>query len=64
MADKTFICKAIEMHDDNRVLDCHIWKVSGSDYAAILSLLTHQPKPTEHYKSLLSEFKCLSHIII
>lgn len=58
------IKETIEGDSDNRVSDIHIWKVSASHYAAIISLVTHFPKATEYYKELLSSFHMLSHITI
>ena len=58
------IRKTVETDADNRVSDIHIWKVGPIDYAAIISLVTHHPQPTEHYKKLLKEFKELSHLTI
>ncbi|MCA6058423.1 CDF family Co(II)/Ni(II) efflux transporter DmeF [Thalassolituus sp. ST750PaO-4] len=58
------IRQTIEQDGDNQVADIHIWKVSGNDYAAIISLVTHQPRHTDHYKALLSDFRQLAHITI
>lgn len=58
------IRRVIESDSDNRVSDIHIWKVGPVDYAAIISLVTHYPRPTEHYKRLLKNFKELSHLTI
>lgn len=54
----------IENDSDNRISDIHIWKVGANHYAAIISLVTHHPRSTEHYKKLLSEFHKLSHVTI
>ncbi len=54
----------IEKDSDNRVSDIHIWKVGANHYAAIISLVTHFPNSTEHYKGLLSHFHRLSHVTI
>lgn len=58
------IQKKIESDADNRVTDIHVWQVGPIDYAAIISLVTHYPKPIEHYKGLISDFKELSHVTI
>lgn len=55
---------AIENDSDNCISDIHIWKVSADHYAAIISVVTHHPKPTEYYKELLIEFKKISHLTI
>lgn len=56
--------EAIEADSDNRVVDLHIWKVGANHYASIISLVTHYPKNTEHYKRLLNDFNKLSHVTI
>jgi len=55
---------ALEADSDNRVSDMHIWKVGLNDYAAVIALVTHYPKSTEHYKALLDDFHELSHLTI
>jgi len=61
---KNAIIQTIENDSDNRVYDLHIWRVSANHYAAIIALVTHQPKPAEHYRRLLSNFHKLTHITI
>jgi cation diffusion facilitator family transporter len=58
------IVSAIERDADNRVADVHVWKVGPSDYAVIISLVTHSPRPPQHYKSLLPDLQHLSHVTI
>lgn len=54
----------IENDSDNLISDIHIWRVSANHYAAIISLVTHLPKPIEHYKNLITDFHKLSHVTI
>lgn len=56
--------ETVEKDSDNRIADIHVWKVGPNDYAAIISLVTHYPKPTDHYRTLLSGFHRLSHVTI
>lgn len=58
------IKEAIEQDSDSRISDLHVWKVGANHYAAVISLVTHFPKSTEHYKSFLLDFKELSHITV
>ena len=58
------IKETIEKDSDNRISDIHIWKVGANHYAAIISLVTHYPKPTQYYKDLLKDFHKLSHTTI
>ncbi len=61
---KLSITEAIENDADNQIADIHVWKVGANDYAAIISIVTHMPNTTEHYKTLLKGFDKLSHITI
>jgi cation diffusion facilitator family transporter len=61
---KATIKRKIEEDSDNRISDLHLWKVSPNHYAVMISLVTHFPKPSEHYKRLLANFKELSHITV
>lgn len=54
----------IEKDADNLITDIHIWKVGANYYAAIISLVTRFPKPTDYYKALLCDFHKLSHITV
>ncbi len=58
------IKNTIESDSDSRISDLHIWRISASHYAAIISLVTHFPKSTEHYRKLLDGHTRLSHITI
>jgi len=58
------IKETIENDADNRLSDIHVWKVGAHHYAAIIALVTHFPKPIEHYKKILAKFDRLSHITI
>jgi cation diffusion facilitator family transporter len=64
MASKSEIKTAIESDSDNRISDIHLWKIGPDDYAAIISIVTHFPKPTQHYKNLLKNFHEVTHITI
>jgi Co/Zn/Cd efflux system component len=61
---KSLIKATVESDSDNRICDLHLWKVGPTDYAAIISIVTHFPKPLEHYKALLKDIHDLSHLTI
>lgn len=61
---KSIITAKVESDSDNRISDLHLWKVGPNDYAVIISLVTHFPKPVEHYKELLKDVHNLSHITV
>ena len=61
---KTAVVSAIEADADSRVVDLHLWSVGQDHLAAIVSLVTHEPKAPEHYKQLLTNIKHLSHVVV
>ena len=54
----------IESDSDNRVSDIHVWRVGPQYLYAILSIVTHFPKPPDYYKELLSEYEEIVHVTI
>lgn len=52
---------AIENDADNRITDLHVWKINSRDYAAIVSIVTHYPRPTAHYHNLIKSIPGLVH---
>ncbi|MGF1759398.1 CDF family Co(II)/Ni(II) efflux transporter DmeF [Photobacterium sagamiensis] len=61
---KEKVVMALESESGNQVADLHIWRVSANHYAAIISLVTHEPKSIQYYKQLLSDFDKISHLTI
>jgi len=58
------IAVAIEEDADNRVTDLHVWRVGPRHPAAIVSLVTHEPRDPAHYKALLGRFRDLIHVTV
>jgi Co/Zn/Cd efflux system component len=58
------VLQAIERDSDNRVADHHVWRISEDSLAVVLSVVTHYPKPPDHYKHLLSHITHLRHITV
>ena len=54
----------IESESDNRVSDLHVWRVGTHHLAAIISVVTHFPRPPEYYKKLLSDFDDIAHVTV
>lgn len=54
----------LEGDADNRISDLHVWQVAEHASAAIISLVTHYPRPVEHYRHLLASVHELNHITI
>lgn len=55
---------AIELDADNRVTDLHVWRVGPRHLAAIVSVVTHEPRQPDHYKQLLAGQHDLVHVTI
>ena len=60
----TNVRKLLEADADTRLADLHVWRVSERDVAAIISLVTHYPRPAAHYRSLLASLPELAHVTI
>jgi len=58
------IRKAIEGDDDTRIADLHIWQIGVNQFAAIVSIVTHESKEPEFYKQLLKEHEELVHVTL
>jgi Co/Zn/Cd efflux system component len=54
---------ALETGGD-RIADLHLWRVGPGHYGAIVSLLSHDPRPPSHYKSRLRSVGGLSHVTV
>ena len=50
--------------EGDAVSDLHLWRVGPGHMALMVSLVSHQPKPVEHYKQSLSVIARLSHVTI
>ena len=49
----TRIKQAIEDGGEDRVADLHVWSIGPNIYAMAGAVITHEPKPPQHYKRLL-----------
>ena len=58
------IRRAIEKDADNRVADLHVWRVGSNEQAAIICVVTHNPRPPDYYRGLLAGFPNLKHVSI
>lgn len=55
---------AIERDADNRLADLHVWHVGAGRYSVGLSVITHDPRPPEHYRSLLKGIPGIAHVLV
>lgn len=58
------ITTAIEAESDDRVADLHLWRVGPRHLAAIVSIVTPEPRDPDYYKNLLSGFGDLTHVTV
>jgi cation diffusion facilitator family transporter len=58
------IRRAIESDGDSMVTDLHVWQVGTGKFAAIVSIVAHEPKTSDDYRERLSEHHELVHITI
>src|SRR5881409_2596592 len=55
---------AIESDGDSLVSDLHVWQVGIGKYAAMISVVAHEPKSCESYRALLRGHDELVHVTI
>ncbi|HZQ02087.1 MAG TPA: CDF family Co(II)/Ni(II) efflux transporter DmeF [Reyranella sp.] len=49
---------------EDRIADLHVWRLGPGHNGAIVSLVSHDPQPVEHYKALLHDVPALSHVTV
>jgi cation diffusion facilitator family transporter len=58
------IRKAVESDGDSLVTDLHVWQVGIEKYAAMISVVAHEPKSCDAYRGLLRGHHELVHVTI
>jgi cation diffusion facilitator family transporter len=58
------IRRAVESDGDSLVTDLHVWQVGIGKYAAMISIVAHEPKSCDAYRSLLRGHVELVHVTI
>lgn len=58
------IHKAIESDGDSKITDLHIWQLGVHKFAAIISVVAHEPQTVKVYKDKLVEHEELVHVTI
>jgi cation diffusion facilitator family transporter len=58
------IRRAVESDGDSLVTDLHVWQVGIGKYAAMISIVAHEPKSCDSYRSLLRGHDELVHVTI
>src|SRR5438477_2422846 len=58
------IRRAVESDGDSIVTDLHVWQVGAGKFAAIVSIVAHEPRPSDFYRELFREHAELVHVTI
>ena len=58
------ILTALEADDDCRVVDLHVWRLGPVHQAAIVMIVTKNPKSPSYYKAKLANFVQLEHVTV
>src|SRR5436309_7722862 len=58
------IRRAVESDGDSLVTDLHVWQVGAGKFAAIVSIVAHEPRPSDYYRGLFREHGELVHLTI
>jgi cation diffusion facilitator family transporter len=54
----------LESNADNRISDLHVWRVGGHALSVAVCIVTHYPRPSEHYRKLLEAIPGIEHATI
>jgi cation diffusion facilitator family transporter len=63
-ATEAAIRRAIEAQEDLQISDLHLWRIGAASHACILSVVTHAPRPVEHYKALVQHIPGIDHLTV
>ncbi|MCE9687265.1 CDF family Co(II)/Ni(II) efflux transporter DmeF [Shewanella sp. AS16] len=55
---------SIEEVADHQVADIHVWRVSADHFAAMISIVAHQPRDIEYFRVRLARFDRISHLTL
>lgn len=58
------VLDALEDDGESRVSDLHLWQVGPGHWAAVISVVTSQPREPQHYKDRLAGVHELSHTTV
>ncbi len=58
------IRRAVEGDGDSLITDLHIWQIAAGKFAAIVSVVAHEPKSADAYRALLLEHEELAHVTV
>jgi cation diffusion facilitator family transporter len=55
---------ALEAQSDTRVADLHVWTLAPRHRAALVSVVTHEPRPPEFYKAVIDRIGEYAHVTV
>src|SRR5205809_792468 len=58
------IRRVVESDGDSLVTDLHVWQIGIGKFAAVISVVAHEPKSSDSYRELLREHDELVHVTI
>lgn len=58
------IRRAVESDGDSLITDLHIWQIGAGKFAAIVSVVAHEPKSSDAYRELFCEHEELVHVTV
>ena len=58
------IRRAVESDGDSVVTDLHVWQVGIGKFAAMVSIVAHDPKSCDLYRALLRGYRRTGHVTI
>jgi cation diffusion facilitator family transporter len=58
------IRERIEGGNADKITDLHVWRVGPGNFAAIISIVSDDPRAPEHYKALLQGIGHLAHVTV
>src|SRR5438309_7586385 len=58
------IRRAVESDGDSIVTDLHVWQVGVGKFAAVVSIVAHEPRPSDYYRGLFRKHDELVHVTI
>jgi cation diffusion facilitator family transporter len=50
--------------EGDRIADQHLWRIGPGHHAAVLTVVTHKPRPPDHYKQRIAGLGGLSHVTV
>jgi cation diffusion facilitator family transporter len=55
---------AIQSDGDAEIADLHVWRVGRASYAAVMTVVAHQPLTPEAYRARLGQIDSLAHVSV